>query len=232
MIVLPILDCGRGTSEGISRRKEGEGSDEGWCWGYIQWFRWPAAAWGPRMRILRSQEEEEEDRQTGEAQRFVRHSWSRGCPRRLRNNFHRVQEDWGRACSLGLSGKKRIRACLKHLTSPVFHDSVILWLPSVAGWFLHNYQREQRSLEKIFKTVAWELSYPANVHLLKVINSSACILSQATMTSWSKSKFHIPLENWMSIVKSAENYLWLVDVISTHSALPKKIMSLRLRFDG
>lgn len=93
MIILPILDCGRGISDGISRRKEGEGSDEGWCWGYIQWFRWPAATWGPWVRILRSQEEEEEeDRQTGDAQQLVRHSGSRGCPRPLRNKFHRVQE--------------------------------------------------------------------------------------------------------------------------------------------
>lgn len=73
-------------------------------------------AWWPWVRILRSSQEEEEGRWTGDAQQLVLCSGSRGPPRLPRNKEHkgaalryRVQEGSEQALLFGLQCKERVQ---------------------------------------------------------------------------------------------------------------------------
>lgn len=105
-----------GSSEDVSRRKDGEGPERRWCWGTrpVLWV-----ADGSMVVLgydLRRNQEEKEERRIGDAQQLILHNLRRGCLRlrTLRSiegttHNYKVQEDWGQWCSFGLQNKERIR---------------------------------------------------------------------------------------------------------------------------
>ena len=106
MIILPIVGCRGGSSEGTSRRRKGRAR---WrvVLGTHPELQGPTVAWWSWVMILRSSQEEEEERQTGDAQLLVLCNWSRSYPRLSGNKEHkgttlysRLQEVESDRCSL------------------------------------------------------------------------------------------------------------------------------------